>query len=235
MKYFGIVMVLLGLPFLQSFQNINVSQPEGSYVYSDSNGEEWLMFKDNYFIHTSFNKALKQFHFSRGGTYKLDAVNIHCKLEFDTRNAGYVGKHESNVFQWKSPSVFIGQKAFKSSDNGSGELAGYYRISARKQGDDLNAMPLAARKTIKLLTGERFQWAAINTSTGEFFGTGGGRYTFENGLYTEYIEFFSRDSSRVGASLQFADTLKGNQWIHSGKSSKGNPIYEVWSREPITF
>jgi hypothetical protein len=96
-------------------------------------------------------------------------------------------------------------------------------------------MPLAARKTIKLLTAKKFQWAAINTSTGEFFGTGGGSYTFENGKYTEHIEFFSRDNSRVGASLQFSDTLQGKRWIHSGLSSKGDPIYEIWTRETITY
>jgi hypothetical protein len=88
----------------------------------------------------------------------------------------------------------------------------------------------AARKTIKLLSGQRFQWAAINTDTGEFFGTGGGTYSFREGQYTEHIEFFSRESSRVGMSLSFSGRVEGRNWYHSGKSSRGEPISEVWSR-----
>ncbi|MCH5689221.1 hypothetical protein LWM68_36260 [Niabella sp. W65] len=89
-------------------------------------------------------------------------------------------------------------------------------------------IPLRPRRTLKLLTATRFQWAAINVETGEFSGTGGGTYTFKDGKYTEHIEFFSRDSSRVGMSLTFDGRLEGGNWIHSGKSSKGDPIYEVW-------
>jgi hypothetical protein len=88
-----------------------------------------------------------------------------------------------------------------------------------------------ARKTIKILSGTRFQWAAINSETGDFFGTGGGFYTFENGKYTEHIEFFSRDATRVGASLSFNGELKEGNWHHSGLSSKGDRIYEIWSRK----
>ncbi len=84
--------------------------------------------------------------------------------------------------------------------------------------------------TVKTLTDTRFQWAAINPETKEFFGTGGGTYTFKNGKYTGNIEFFSRDSSRVGASLFFDGKLNNGQWHHSGLSSKGDSIYEVWSR-----
>src|SRR5690606_36719009 len=92
--------------------------------------------------------------------------------------------------------------------------------------------PPRARKTLKVLTGTRFQWAAINAETKEFFGTGGGTYTFSNGKYTENIEYFSRDSSRVGASLAFDGKIEGDLWHHSGLSSAGAPIYEIWKREP---
>ena len=86
----------------------------------------------------------------------------------------------------------------------------------------MNNIKRSARKTIKILTGERFQWAAINTATGEFFGTGGGTYTFKDGRYSEKIEFFSRDSSRVGITLDFEGKVEGVNWHHRGKSSKGD-------------
>ena len=59
-------------------------------------------------------------------------------------------------------------------------------------------------------------------------GTGGGTYTTDEGKYIENIEFFSRDQTRVGAALSFDFELKEGKWHHSGKSSKGKDIYEVW-------
>jgi hypothetical protein len=116
-------------------------------------------------------------------------------------------------------------------DDGSGELAGVWRITGRMVDGKINEMPRRDRKTLKILSGTRFQWMAINPVTKEFFGTGGGTYAFKDGKYTEYIEFFSRDSSRVGSSLTFDGSLNGDQWNHSGKSSKGEPLNEVWTKE----
>jgi hypothetical protein len=83
---------------------------------------------------------------------------------------------------------------------------------------------------MKILSGTRFQWIAYNVDTKEFFGTGGGTYTTSGGKYTESIDFFSRDNSRVGARLEFDFILDDGDWHHSGKSSKGDPIDEVWSK-----
>lgn len=94
----------------------------------------------------------------------------------------------------------------------------------------MHTIPEGDRKTLKILSGTRFQWIAVNTATGDFFGTGGGTYTFENGKYTENIEFFLRDSTRVGKSLSFNDEVKNGQWHHKGLSSKGDPIYEIWEK-----
>ena len=55
-------------------------------------------------------------------------------------------------------------------------------------------------------------------------------YEFANGKYTEHIEFFSRDSSRVGASLSFVGKLENGEWHHSGLSSTGEKISETWGR-----
>jgi len=41
--------------------------------------------------------------------------------------------------------------------------------------------------------------------------------------------FFSGDGSRVGASLSFDYEIIENEWHHSGLSSKGKPIHEIWS------
>src|SRR5690606_38160854 len=120
---------------------------------------------------------------------------------------------------------------FKRVDNGDAPLAGVWHITDRMQ--DGNLVPIqrtGTRKSLKILTGTRFQWIAIDPGTKQFMGTGGGTYTFENGKYTENIEFFSRDDSRVGAELSFDGTVKAGKWHHSGLSSKGEKIYEVWGR-----
>ncbi len=85
------------------------------------------------------------------------------------------------------------------------------------------------RKTMKILSGTRFQWIAYNTETKQFMGTGGGTYTTEDGTYTETIKFFSRDDSKVGRDLPFNYELINGNWHHSGLSSKGDPIHEIWS------
>ena len=86
------------------------------------------------------------------------------------------------------------------------------------------------RKTMKILSGSRFQWIAYNTETRQFMGTGGGTYLTVKGKYIEQIEFFSRDDSRVGAKLDFEFKLDNGEWNHMGFSSKGDPIHEIWIR-----
>jgi hypothetical protein len=83
---------------------------------------------------------------------------------------------------------------------------------------------------MKILSGSRFQWIAYNVDTKEFFGTGGGTYTTIDGKYTETIEFFSRDNSRVGSTLTFDFSIEEGRWRHKGLSSKGEPIDEYWSK-----
>ena len=104
-------------------------------------------------------------------------------------------------------------------------------LSDREGECDATRMPIEKpRKTLKFLLDGRFQWIAYNTDSFEFHGTGGGAYTSENGIYTENIGYFSRDNTRVGATLEFNYELKGNDWHHTGKNSKGEPMYEIWAK-----
>ena len=82
---------------------------------------------------------------------------------------------------------------------------------------------------MKILSGTRFQWIAYNTETKKFMGTGGGTYTTKNEEYIENIKFFSRNDSKAGLSLKFSYELMNGKWHHSGLSSKGDPIHEIWS------
>lgn len=225
-----IIFLFIGSLLLMSLIVVDPRQvvAEGAFKKTLNGQTEVILLKDNYLVHTGYNG--KTFLFTRGGA--LSGGNpASMKVEFDTRSRENVGKTETIRLALENDVLKLNGETWQKIDDGKGELAGNWRISGRKQGESMGSIPFAPRRTLKILTGSRFQWTAINTETGEFFGTGGGTYTFNNGKYTENIEFFSRDSSRVGASLSFEGKVNGNEWNHSGLSSKGDPIHEIWSRE----
>lgn len=194
---------------------------------------ETICIMDDYLVYAKFDIGAKTFGQTWGGPVTLDGNNLVVMVEFDSNDKSAVGQKKQLTIRQTDMLAVEGLGAtlfLKQVDKGIGALAGNWRITARKQGETMGEIPLRPRRTLKLLTGERFQWMAINTETGEFFGTGGGRYTFKDGKYTEQIEFFSRDGNRVGASLSFDGKVEQGQWHHSGLSSKGEPIYEIWGR-----
>lgn len=204
----------------------------GAWHWQAGTEEHTVSFVDDYCVFAAFDKQQKKFNYTWGGPFKVVDKNIVVQVQFNTQKKELVGTTFSFAHQWKGEQLVAAfadkQQTWKKLDDGNAPLAGVWRISGRKNGEMINEMPLGARRTLKILTGTRFQWAAINIDTKEFFGTGGGRYSFENGKYTEQIEFFSRDSTRVGASLSFDGKLENGAWHHSGMSSRGEPIYEIW-------
>lgn len=208
---------------------------EGAWLLEQDGVKQVLVFQDGYFSHTVYDLANKKFVSTWGGIYKTDGSTLKLLSEFDSGSKENIGK-EKNVSHSISGKMLHtditgSHNHWTRVDEGNENLAGVWRITGRMVDGKKNTMQRGDRKTLKLLSGSRFQWMAINPATKEFFGTGGGTYTFVNGKYTEQIEFFSRDSSRVGATLTFDGTVKDGDWNHSGKSSKGDPLNEIWSKE----
>ena len=234
----GVIMVFLlaGLVIPKGFSNGYADSAMLNGAWHNTNGsiEQSFIIADGYCMLTKYDKVNKKFIHSFGGSLTPAGDKISLKVEFNSSDKAQVGKtveYDCSINNNILTSNIGGAKAdWQRTDNGKSDLAGNWRITQRKQGDKMGDIPLRARRTLKLLTGTRFQWAAINIETGEFSGTGGGIYTFTNGKYTEHIEFFSRDSTRVGASLSFDGKIENGNWIHSGLSSRGDPIYEIWSR-----
>ncbi|HEY0666794.1 MAG TPA: hypothetical protein VGD22_01380 [Sphingobacteriaceae bacterium] len=207
----------------------------GAWKVNEADKEHVLIFQDGFFFHTAFDKNGKQFFLSQGGTYTQKGEEVNAKIYFHTANKDEVGTQLNARFSisGNTLNLYINGETqnWTRLDDGSTPLAGTWRITSRMQDGKLAPIhQTGARQTYKILSGTRFQWAAINPETKEFSGTGGGTYTFTNGKYTENIEFFSRDNTRVGASLTFDGKLENGEWHHSGLSSKGDKIYEVWSR-----
>ena len=207
----------------------------GAWQAINGTTEYVFVFQDGYFSCSVFDKKNKKFIRTWGGTFSEAGGQLHANIEFDTESKDNVGthKHYQITINGDSFKLNLGNELgeWKRTDHGTDNLAGNWRITGRMRDGSIQPIEKSARKTLKILSSTRFQWMAINTETKEFFGTGGGTYTFKGGKYTENIEFFSRDSSRVGASLSFDGSVANNVWTHKGLSSKGDPIHEEWSRE----
>lgn len=215
--------------------HVEAQQIQGAWKRDLDTAVQYLTIVDHYFSVVTFNLSEKKFLSTRGGTAAFEKGTMNGIIEFNTADKTEVKSPYSyglkvDGAQLSMPIYGI-DRVWQKVDDAADALSGNWKIIGREQDGKMAEMKPGARKTIKILSGTRFQWAAINSETGDFFGTGGGNYTFKDGRYTENIEFFSRDASRVGASLSFDASLKNGDWHHSGLSSKGDRIYEVWTRK----
>lgn len=195
-----------------------------------------LTLADAYLMQTTYKPS--RFVASRGGNYGQTAGQLRLTVEFDSQDSSRVGQMETYQVARRDEKLVltgpVGNRTFSRVHEPSAQtpLAGLWRITGRaNDAGQVTTMPRGARKTLKLLTGSRFQWVAINPETKQFSGTGGGTYVLKDGNYTETIDFFSRNDSRVGRSLTFGAEVRGDEWRHTGQSSTGGKIDEVWNRE----
>lgn len=190
-----------------------------------------------YFSIATYNHTGKEFISTSGGHFKFEGGKLIETIEYDTKTPDNVGKQFTSKVSFKKESMTIEgdqKSSWTRVDDGTpGKLSGAWLITGRVRDGEVRRSTPGVRKTMKILSGTRFQWIAYNTETKEFLGTGGGNYTTEDGKYTEHIEFFSRDNTRVGASLSFDFALVDGEWNHKGLSSKGDPIEEIWSRREV--
>lgn len=228
MKIIAYIFLLLGTVLSVQAQTI-----VGAWELKTGQHNVVILATENYLTYTLYQAEPAEFHSTWGGPYKFNGNELSIDVEFNSEDTKEVGeKKELSVVLESEKMMNLAGQSFKRIDyNTETPLAAGWQITKRAtSAGEMQPMKRGARKTLKILTGTRFQWIAMNTESGEFSGTGGGTYTLKNGTYTEQIKFFSRDNSRVGASLSFGAEVNEVDWIHSGKSSKGDPIKEVWSK-----
>lgn len=199
----------------------------------EENRTVWIN-SEKHFSAAVYNIKEKQFLGAYGGEWKIEGNALVAMYEFNTINPELIGKEVRREIEIMGDKLALkakeGNQDWIRVDNGTpGKLAGAWVITGRVTAGEFRKMTPGARKTMKILSGTRFQWIAFNSETKEFSGTGGGTYTTENGKYVEKIDLFSRDNSRIGMSLEFNFSLEDGNWRHSGKSSKGEPIDEIWT------
>jgi hypothetical protein len=210
---------------------------QGAWTTKDrnANGEQvtaTTIVMDGYIAEAFYNVERKEFTRTFGGSWTIEGNTFTLNYEFSSSDSTQVGTSRDIVFHLKGDTIrFDGDdRVWSRIDDGrKGNLSGAWLITGRERDGEMTRREPGVRKTMKILSDTRFQWIAYNTETGQFFGTGGGTYTAKDKEYQENIEFFSRDSSRVGASLSFEFGIVNDEWHHKGLSSKGEPIHEVWT------
>jgi hypothetical protein len=209
----------------------------GAWSLQDGTKTKTLVITDDYLSMTTFDKENKKFYETKGGVVKISGNKLTLLYEFSTTDNGVINTSVDYTFDVQNGNLVLTQgntkETYKRVDDNKGPLAGVWYMSGRVVNDVASApRPYGPRKTVKIMSGTRFQWVQVNTENKQTGASGGGTYTFENGKYTEHIEFFTRDSSRVGMSLSFEDRVEGKDWHHTGKSSTGQPMHEIWTRAP---
>jgi hypothetical protein len=213
----------------QAQSNLN-----GSWTFKTGDTNHLLLIQDGFYFHTVYKS--NQFLRTNGAQFDVSGKVLKAKILFNSADSVNVNKEVQLPFSLANDKLHLetaeGKLTFNRLDENKAPLAGVWKITGRMQsnGEVAPIHQKGTRHTYKLLTGTKFQWVAIDPGKKEFSGTGGGSYTFKDGKYTEHIEFFSRDNSRVGAALSFDGKLENGDWHHSGLSSKGAKIYEVWSK-----
>lgn len=233
MKKIILFLVCACFSFVIKAQNL-IGAWEG--YHTSENGDvlkNVIIFSEGYHALSTYNSKTGKFISTSGGSWGLNGNTLTGIVEFDTKTPALVGKPLNFEISLNNSTLGIvgNDIKYKKIDDGTpGELQGAWLMSGRvRNGETQSRNTSGPRKTMKILSGTRFQWIAYNTETKQFMGTGGGTYTTVDGTYTENIEFFSKDDSRVGASLKFDYSLIEGNWHHSGFSSKGDPLHEIWS------
>ena len=230
---FTLTLSVLILINLFSYAQSPVGAWERFYDDEDGNNiRSVVIFSEKFQSIVMFNAKTGEFIYSNGGTWELNGNMMTEKVEFDTANSERVGDELTFEVLITNNSLSIPDANWELSkidDGMPGELNGAWLMSGRyRNGEKQIRSTDRPRKTMKILSGTRFQWIAFDTEKKEFKGTGGGTYTTINGKYSEKIEFFSRDNSRVGMNLEFNYNIDKGNWIHKGKTSKGDPLHEIW-------
>lgn len=237
------------LPFLFLASWVSGQSLNGAWKLVSQNGnqvtaQEFIkIYQDNYFAFGVKNVSDNAFIGAGGGPYHYADGKYSETLDFFTLNPLQVGTTTPFKIELNGNKLILSAntnegmlvETWEKISEEKNELTGNWVITGRKRDDQISRSTPGARRTIKILSGGRFQWVAFNSETKEFSGTGGGTYTAVNGKYTENITFFSRDNSRVGASLGFDFQVIDGEWHHSGLSSTGAPIYEIWTPYAIGY
>lgn len=234
----SVLVVLILSSFELSAQNLSGAWKLVSYNGKPLSGECIKIYSEGYFMFATYS-ADGVFVKAGGGNYKANGKEYIEVLDFYTSDSTQVRKPLTYGLSLKNNELTISAKGLENVETWTKirevptPLTGAWRFGARVNEEGIAGQRRGGdspRQTMKILSGNYFQWAAFNSETKQCSGTGGGTYKLQNNQYSETIRFFSRDNTRVGISLTFDCKLDGTDWYHKGKGTTGNPVSEVWEK-----
>jgi hypothetical protein len=212
--------------------------PKGAWKSQEPTGStSTLIITDNYMVIASYSVLNKSYERTEGGPFTIQGDQMTYTPAFnpsDTARVGipivYTVTMKDGILTLKYEEAMVWMKI---DDSSNAPLSGAWKITERVnegQSELVKIQQTGTRRTVKLLSGTRFQWIAFDSADKTFYNTGGGTYSAKNGKYTEKIEFFSSDNNRVGTNLTFDYKLDNGRWDHKGTSTKGKPVHEIWEK-----
>ena len=237
MKLNIVFKLLMPVLFLCCFFDLNAQLEPNVYRSinkTDGTSIHQVLLDNEYFVLAEFQETPPEFIKTLGGFYTIKDNVLQVKLEFNstyevdslrTLYISFTYEKGNLILTLESKNELVASKPISQELDGKWLMAGRMVDNAAQKRDTTGP-----RKTMKFLSNGHFQWIAFHTETMAFSGTGGGVFTSKDGVYMETIEFFSRDATRVGAELDFKYDLKSSDWHLMGKSSKGEPLHEIWAK-----
>jgi hypothetical protein len=233
MKKITSAILFLSLLFINGSFNKPQLSVTGAWHEQKDDEEAVIILTHDYIVVAEFNQINTSFTYGSGGSFsEKKAGQLIVEIDFSSRKkeSGLIGTKGAMIYSISGDKMTVTmndstKRVVTRVDDGSGELAGTWRMSARMNSGKIEAVPNGPVKMIKVLSAKRFQWVSFNTETNEFIGSGGGTYTFKDGKYKENIEFFAKNSYKIGTSQTFDATIDNNVWTNKGSSSQ-----EEWTR-----
>lgn len=237
MKKIALTFVFLILGFSAVAQTLNgawqLFEKDGKAV----NTNVIKLYSNAYFTYASYEKETGKFIAAGGGRYILDFFNYREHYEIDSTDPERSGKTtnykailDDDVLRITNIKTGTVERWKKFDEADTQNMTTSWRIHEKldEGDDDWRRIVYGPRKTLKMLTNNRYQVLALNSETGQFVGSSGGTWSLNNNEYTENIEFFSKDESNVGRSLTFKRKYQDDLWHHSGRDTKGKILMERW-------
>lgn len=230
-----ILLLLLILCFgLSQAQDLN-----GAWQKVDKKAEDQQtikLYSDNYFTTSTYIRTTGEFVSASAGTYHINEPDYIENYEIHSDSRAVTGTFVNFNYEIENDTLRLKDENSRNAevwvriDTAEKKNVTCWKIHQAYRDATWKTIEDKPRKSLKMLTDNYYQVIGLNSQTGEFFGSSGGKWTYENGKHNEIIQFFSKNPDMVGETLSFDKEIKDGIWHHDGKSSEGEFIQERWKK-----
>lgn len=206
-------------------------------IYKDSVNQNTIkLFSNSYFTSATYLKSSGEFISASGGTYSVSETDYIENYEIDSDARAVTGTYLNYDYNLKNDTLRLNDKNSRNKETwvriDTADKAGVtcWKIHQAYRNSEWVTIEDKPRKTLKMLTDNYYQVLALNSQTGEFFGSSGGKWKYEDEKHHEMILFFSKNPNMANKILSFDKEVEHDIWLHKGKSSKGDYIKEKWKK-----